>query len=71
MFDERWFVEVDEDVARERLARRHVKAGICDSYEKGIERAEKNDLLNGRFVIENRVKIDQVLKSVEDESFGQ
>lgn len=69
VFDETWFVEVDEDVARERLARRHVKAGIVGSYEDGLERAEKNDLVNGRFLIEKRGKVDKWLKSVEDEGF--
>jgi pantothenate kinase len=68
-FDERWFVEVDEEVAKQRLARRHLKAGIVGSLEEGVRRAEGNDIPNGRFLIANRVPVDQVLTSVEDVNF--
>ena len=71
LFDERWFVDVDEDVARERLARRHVAAGICKSYEEGLERAEKNDLVNGRFVMEHMVPVQHRIKSVDDAEFSK
>lgn len=71
LFDERWFVEVEEEVARERLAWRHVRAGMCRDYEEGVKRAERNDLVNGRFVVENRFGIDKTLKSVEDGSFKE
>src|SRR5687767_5956443 len=54
-FDHRWFVEVSEDVARERLAKRHLEAGICKTYEEGLDRAERNDLVNGRFIVANRL----------------
>lgn len=69
IFDERWFVEVDEDVARHRLARRHVASGICSTLDEGLSRAEGNDIPNGRFLLANRVEVDRVLKSEEDLSF--
>ncbi|KAF8545051.1 P-loop containing nucleoside triphosphate hydrolase protein [Trichophaea hybrida] len=69
LFDERWLVEVDEDTAKRRLARRHFEAGISQSLEDGLRRAEGNDIPNGRFLLENRVEFDKVLKSEEDEGW--
>ncbi|KAK0651568.1 P-loop containing nucleoside triphosphate hydrolase protein [Cercophora newfieldiana] len=67
LMDLRWFVEVDPAVARVRLARRHVTAGIVDSLEEGNRRAVENDLPNGEEVVRRRVEgIDEVVKSVED-----
>lgn len=51
LMDERWLVEVDEDVARERLAKRHVVAGIEPDMELAYARVDQNDLLNGRYVL--------------------
>jgi len=65
-FDLRWYVQVDEERAKERLAKRHLKAGIVGTIEEGYERAEKNDLPNGRFLIANMVPVDFVVESVED-----
>ncbi|KAK0627021.1 phosphoribulokinase/uridine kinase [Immersiella caudata] len=67
LMDLRWFVEVDTEVARVRLARRHLAAGIVGSLEEGDRRAVENDLPNGEEVIRRRVEgIDEVVKSVED-----
>lgn len=69
-FDGVWFVEVAEDVAVKRLARRHVDAGIVGSYEEGVERARGNDLVNGKEILENRVEgIGEVVKSLEDDGW--
>ncbi|KAI5784662.1 P-loop containing nucleoside triphosphate hydrolase protein [Geopyxis carbonaria] len=68
-FDIRWFVEVDENVAKERLAKRHVKAGIVQTYEEGVDRAERNDLVNGKFLMEHMMVVDRKLQSIDDESF--
>jgi len=69
LFDMRWFVEVDEELAKHRLAKRHVAAGISATLEEGLARAEGNDIPNGRFVLENRVSVDTVIRSKEDLSF--
>lgn len=71
LFDERWFVKVDEDVARNRLARRHVKAGICKTLEEGLDRAERNDLVNGRYLADHMVPVERVVESVADEEFAK
>jgi pantothenate kinase len=66
LVDERWFVEVDPDVAKERVARRHVASGIEDSIENGRRRVEQNDEINGRFINEHSVCRDMVVQSVDE-----
>ncbi len=46
----RWFVDVQPEVARERLALRHVRAGIEKTMEDAVKRAEGNDLPNGDLI---------------------
>jgi pantothenate kinase len=71
LMDELWFVEVDFDIARERLARRHVKSGIARDKEDGYKRADENDLVNGREIVDDRIdKIDEFVISKEDESWA-
>lgn len=69
LVDERWFVQVENNVARERLARRHAEAGIVDSVEKGRDRADKLDLINGREINDHRGRIDEIVVSIEDDSW--
>ena len=64
--DLRWFVEVDSGVARRRLAKRHVAAGIVDSLEEGDRRAVENDLPNGEEIVRLRLDVDEVVVSRED-----
>lgn len=65
--DEHWFVEVDEDIAAERLVRRHVKSGVAPDEESAWRRVRENDLVNGRAVVEGRrAGIDEVVQSTED-----
>lgn len=71
MMDEIWFVEVDEEVAVRRLAERHVRAGIAGSLEEGLERARGSDARNGREVLEKRWRVDEIVKSVEDEAWEE
>ncbi|TPX12242.1 uncharacterized protein E0L32_007128 [Thyridium curvatum] len=67
--DERWFVEVGRDVARARLAARHVRAGIVATLEDGLRRADENDLPNGDEILQNRIPVDEVITSREDGSW--
>jgi pantothenate kinase len=70
LMDELWFVEVDFQVARERLAHRHVKAGIARDKEDGYKRADENDLVNGKEILEKRLDIDELVISKEDEAWA-
>lgn len=70
LLDEVWFVDVpDPDVARRRLAARHVRAGIAATLEEGDRRAVENDLPNGEEVVRLRGRVDEVVVSREDGSW--
>ncbi|KAJ3065881.1 hypothetical protein HDU98_010771 [Podochytrium sp. JEL0797] len=58
-FDVRWFVCCAEDVAMERLARRHFEAGVEKTIEEARGRARGSDAANARIVLENRVACDE------------
>lgn len=66
LMDELWFVQVDEDVARERLTKRHVASGISEDEEAGRRRADESDLINGKEIVEYRMDVDEVIHSRED-----
>lgn len=66
LMDELWFVDVDFEVARKRLVRRHVKAGIARDEEEADQRARENDLVNGREIVENRLPVQEVISSIYD-----
>ncbi|KAM3511953.1 hypothetical protein MY11210_004424 [Beauveria gryllotalpidicola] len=70
LFEELWFVEVDFDRARERLARRHVKAGIVTSLQDGYKRADENDLINGKEIVDNKMPIQEIIYSTEDDGWA-
>ena len=69
LMDELWFVEVDFEVAKKRLVTRHVKAGIAKDEEAAVKRAEENDLVNGREIMESRLDVHEVIVSQEDKSW--
>ncbi|KAM5346112.1 hypothetical protein ACJ41O_009117 [Fusarium nematophilum] len=50
LVDDKWFVDIPTDVARERLAARHLKAGIETSIDAALSRAEENDIPNGEYI---------------------
>lgn len=47
LVDDTWFVDVDAEIARHRVAKRHIKAGIESNWEDAVRRASGNDLVNG------------------------
>jgi len=70
LMDERWFVNVDFRVAKKRLMRRHVEAGIAKDEIEAGKRADENDLVNGKEIVENRVSVDEEVESREDERWA-
>jgi pantothenate kinase len=66
LMDELWFVDVDFDIARKRLIHRHVKAGIAKDVEEAGKRADENDLVNGKEIVETRLDVHELIKSQED-----
>jgi len=69
LMDELWFVEVDFEVARKRLVPRHVKAGIAKNEEEANKRVRENDLVNGEEIVRDRLKVDEVVISREDDAW--
>ncbi|ROT35495.1 P-loop containing nucleoside triphosphate hydrolase protein [Sodiomyces alkalinus F11] len=70
LMDELWFVEVDFDVARRRLIKRHVAAGIASDEADADKRARENDLVNGQEIVDFRLNVDEVIVSREDEGWA-
>ncbi|KAF2737329.1 P-loop containing nucleoside triphosphate hydrolase protein [Polyplosphaeria fusca] len=70
LMDELWFMEVELRVARERLIYRHVKAGIAKDKDEAAKRADENDLVNGKEIIEGRLDVHEVISSKEDTSWA-
>jgi pantothenate kinase len=70
LMDELWFVDVDFDVARKRLVHRHVKAGIAKDEEDAGKRADENDLVNGKEIVDSRLDVHELIKSQEDATWA-
>ncbi|KAL8835357.1 MAG: hypothetical protein Q9170_003346 [Blastenia crenularia] len=69
LMDELWFVDVDFDTARRRLAGRHVKAGIAPTEDEANKRVTENDLVNGKEIVDERLEVQEVIISVEDDGW--
>ncbi|GIC85552.1 phosphoribulokinase/uridine kinase family protein [Aspergillus udagawae] len=68
LVDYRVFVESDLQEARERVARRHVLAGIETTLEDGFRRVDSNDYLNAVTIREKLIAPDMVVHSVTEPS---
>ncbi|PYI29297.1 P-loop containing nucleoside triphosphate hydrolase protein [Aspergillus indologenus CBS 114.80] len=66
LMDELWFVEVDFEVARRRLIRRHVKAGIARDEADADKRVTENDLVNGKEIVDCRMELQEIINSEFD-----
>ncbi|RUS17534.1 P-loop containing nucleoside triphosphate hydrolase protein [Endogone sp. FLAS-F59071] len=65
-FDERWFVQVDLSVARERVAWRHVETGLVPTYELGLRRFDTNDAINAQFMLDHRMEATREIASMDE-----
>ncbi|KAI0550374.1 P-loop containing nucleoside triphosphate hydrolase protein [Xylaria curta] len=63
--DDTWFVDIDEDLARRRVAERHIKSGIETTWEAALERTNQNDLLNGQEVRRHLIKPSVMVQSID------
>ncbi|KAH1559876.1 hypothetical protein KXV68_002194 [Aspergillus fumigatus] len=70
LVDYRVFVESDLQEARERVARRHVLAGIEKTLEDGFRRVDRNDYLNAITIQEKLITPDLVIHSVTEPTAG-
>lgn len=63
--DDTWFVDVDTEIAKQRVARRHLASGIESTQEDAVRRAENNDLPNGLDIRTHLIKPAVVVQSVD------
>lgn len=61
--DHRWFVDVPPEIVRDRLAARHVAAGIEATHEAAVQRAETNDIPNGEMIRSLLIKPDVTIRN--------
>ncbi|CZR59724.1 related to kinase-related protein [Phialocephala subalpina] len=70
LMDSHWFISVPLETAGERLVKRHLASGICESEEWARKRVWESDLRNGREILEGRREfragVDEEVESVED-----
>ncbi|TPX63417.1 hypothetical protein SpCBS45565_g06606 [Spizellomyces sp. 'palustris'] len=53
--DERWFIQIPLEFARDRVGKRHVATGLAPTLEMAWLRWDKNDRLNGEYVLTTRL----------------
>ena len=66
--DEKWFITVDKEVAKERIIRRHLAAGIVTTEAEAAKRFEENDWPNGEYITAHSDihSADRIIYSMED-----
>lgn len=65
LVDDTWFIDVAPELARMRIARRHVESGIEEIMEDAYRRVESNDLPNGQLIREKLIPPAVCVESVE------
>ena len=72
LLDERWFIDVDRDVARGRVIQRHLIAGIARDQEEAEKRFDENDWPNGVYLFENSdvASADKIVRCAHDGSIS-
>ena len=63
VLDYRVFINIDSDVARARVAKRHVLAGIEPTLDLGEKRFDSNDGLNGELIRSKLLPHDLLVES--------
>ncbi|KAI9929455.1 hypothetical protein MW887_000927 [Aspergillus wentii] len=61
LMDESWFIDVDREIARARLVKRHVASGIVADEEAAEHRISSTDFLNADDIMENRLVVQEII----------
>lgn len=61
-----WNVNIEDGVIRERVARRHLDAGLVKTLEDGIQKFDTNDLLNARLIRSHLVHNGNIISITND-----
>ncbi|GJN94728.1 hypothetical protein Rhopal_007819-T1 [Rhodotorula paludigena] len=59
--DERWFYDVPEEVALQRVVQRHIAAGLAADRQAAEAKALANDVLNAQLVLSKLITPDKTL----------
>ncbi|OQU96201.1 hypothetical protein CLAIMM_02314 [Cladophialophora immunda] len=70
LVDDTWFIDVDDDLALQRVAMRHLQCGIESTWVDAVHRATTNDLVNGQLV-RNKLVAPAVRVMSVDEAVGE
>lgn len=60
------YVDVDPEIARRRIARRHIESGIGKKWEDAIRRVGNNDLPNGLDIRTHLIRSAPVVRNVDE-----
>lgn len=73
ILDERWFITVERDIAKDRVIQRHLAAGIAKTEREAANRFEENDWPNGEYLLKhsNVERAHRVIHSVQDEDMSE
>ncbi|GAV73435.1 PRK domain-containing protein/F-box-like domain-containing protein [Cephalotus follicularis] len=63
MFDEKWFIWVDLDIAMQRVLKRHISTGKAPDVAKW--RIEYNDRPNAELIINSKKNADLLIRSID------
>ncbi|KAJ4251058.1 hypothetical protein NW762_011709 [Fusarium torreyae] len=62
LMDELWFLDVDRDIGRARLVKRHVASGIVPDLAAAEDRVTTTDMLNADDILDNRLPVDELIR---------
>lgn len=63
-------MRVDRDIARRRIIKRHIKAGIAKDEHEAAVRADENDLVNGEYIITHSMEPHRNIISIQDSNYS-
>ena len=69
MMDELWAIETSMAVAEARVAKRNFGAGLSPSLEDALARTKASDMRNAREVIAERLPVQEMIQSKEDDGW--
>lgn len=61
LLDESWFIEIDREIARARLVKRHVASGIVPDAVAAEHRISSTDFLNADDIMDNRLPVQELV----------
>ncbi|GBC03460.1 hypothetical protein RclHR1_05130012 [Rhizophagus clarus] len=64
--NELWFLQVDREIARKRIIKRHIESGISNDEETAVYRVDNNDFLNADYILENSMIPTRTINNIDE-----